>query len=76
VRLTKGKTKLKAKAWGKIPAICVMDAGNKEVIILGDHLFKPRRFAIMIPNIPGDFSKVLFEKYILWKTRNGLSYLP
>jgi len=76
VRLAKGKTKLKAKALGKIPAICVMDAGNKEVIILGDNLFKPRRFAKMIPNILGDFSKVLFEKYFLWKTRNGLSYLP
>ena len=76
MRVTAGKTKLKRKAWGKIPGICVMDAGKKEVIILSDHLFKPRNFAIMIPNVFYDFSKVLFEKYFLWKTRNGYSYLP
>lgn len=76
IRVTNGKTKLKNKAWGKIPGICVMDAGKKEVIIISDHLFKPRNFAIMIPNVLYDFSKVLFEKYFLWKTRNGYSQLP
>lgn len=76
LRVTQGKQKLRKKAWGKIPGICVMDAGKKEVIILSDHLFKPRKFAIMIPNVLYDFSKVLFEKYFLWKTRNGLSMLP
>lgn len=76
IRVQKGKTELKKKAWGNIPGICVMDAGKKEVIILSDKLFKPRNFAIMIPNIFYDFSKVLFEKYFLWKTRNGYSQLP
>jgi sulfide:quinone oxidoreductase len=76
IRLSKGKTKLKKKAWGKIPGLCVMDAGKKEVIIISDHLFKPRNFAIMIPNVFYDIFKVLFEKYFLWKTRKGLSYLP
>lgn len=76
IRVSNGKTKLKKKAWGKIPGICVMDAGKKEVIILSDTLFKPRKFAIMIPNIFYDFSKVLFEKYFMWKTRNGYSQLP
>jgi sulfide:quinone oxidoreductase len=76
IRLTKGKTKLKKKAWGKIPGLCIMDAGKKEVIIISDHLFKPRNFAIMIPNVFYDVFKVLFEKYFLWKTRKGLSYLP
>ena len=75
-RIIKGKTELKKKAWGKIPGICVMDAGKKEVIILSDTLFKPRKFALMIPNVIFDFSKVLFEKYFLWKTRHGLSQLP
>ena len=75
-RLSKGKTKLKEKGWGRIPGICVMDAGKKEVIILSDALFKPRKFAIMIPNVFYDFNKVLFEKYFLWKTKHGLSYLP
>ncbi len=75
-RVIKGESELKKKAWGKIPGICVMDAGKKEVIILSDTLFKPRKFAVMIPNVIFDFSKVLFEKYFLWKTRNGLSQLP
>ncbi|PTX41677.1 sulfide-quinone oxidoreductase [Christiangramia gaetbulicola] len=76
IRLSRGNTKLKEKAWGKIPGICVMDAGKKEVIILSDTLFKPRKFAVMIPNVLYDFSKVLFEKYFMWKTKRGLSYLP
>ncbi|MBU3820948.1 NAD(P)/FAD-dependent oxidoreductase [Flavobacteriaceae bacterium XHP0103] len=76
IRVTQGKQDLKKKAWGKIPGICVMDAGKKEVIILSDKLFKPRNFAIMIPNVFYDFSKVLFEKYFLWKTRKGYSFLP
>ncbi|WP_242117038.1 NAD(P)/FAD-dependent oxidoreductase [Aestuariivivens sediminicola] len=75
-RVSRGKTKLKKKAWGKIPGICVMDAGKKEVIILSNNLFKPRAFAIMIPNVIFDFSKVLFEKYFLWKTKHGYSQLP
>ncbi|MFN4298335.1 MAG: NAD(P)/FAD-dependent oxidoreductase [Thermaurantimonas sp.] len=75
-RVVRGEKRLKAKKWGDIPAICVMDAGNKEVIIFGNKLFKPRAFAIMLPNIFGDFNKVLFEKYFLWKTRNGYSFLP
>ncbi|GAA4294160.1 NAD(P)/FAD-dependent oxidoreductase [Aestuariibaculum suncheonense] len=76
IRVTEGKTELKKKAWGKIPGICIMDAGKKEVIILSNSLFKPRKFAIMIPNVLYDFNKVLFEKYFLWKTKRGLSYLP
>ena len=76
IRTAKGKTELKKKAWGKIPGICVMDAGKKEVIILSNSLFKPRKFAIMLPNVIFDFSKVLFEKYFMWKTRHGYSQLP
>lgn len=76
IRVAKGETKLKEKPWGKIPGLCIMDAGKKEVIIVSDKLFKPRSFAIMIPNVIYDFSKVLFEKYFLWKTRNGYSFLP
>ena len=32
IRVTEGKTKLKEKAWGRIPGLCVMDAGKKEVL--------------------------------------------
>jgi sulfide:quinone oxidoreductase len=75
-RIVKGRTDLKRKAWGKIPGVCIMDAGKKEVIIISDHLFKPRKFALMIPNIFYDFSKVLLEKYFLWKIKNGYAHLP
>jgi sulfide:quinone oxidoreductase len=53
-----------------------MDAGKKEVLILSSSLFKPRSFAIMIPNVLYDFNKVLLEKYFLWKTKKGLAFLP
>ena len=76
IRVTEGKAKLKEKAWGRIPGLCVMDAGKKEVLLLSTSLFKPRTFAIMIPNVIYDFNKVILEKYFLWKSRNGYSYLP
>lgn len=72
----RGEAKFKKREWGKIPAVCVMDAGHKEVIILGDHLFKPRKFAIMIPNIFNDWTKLLVEKYFLFKFKHGLAMLP
>jgi sulfide:quinone oxidoreductase len=74
--LVTGKGKFKQKSWGKIPGLCVMDAGNKEVIIVTDHLFKPRKFAAMVPNMLGDFSKVLLEKYFLWKISHGYAWMP
>lgn len=76
IRVSNGKTDLKKKAWGKIMGLCIMDCGKKEVIIFSDHLFKPRNFAIMIPNVIYDFNKVILEKYFMWKSRNGYSYLP
>lgn len=67
--------KLKGKPWGKIPGLCVMDAGHKEVIIISNHLLKPRQFAVMLPNPLANIAKRLLERYFLWKTRKGLSYL-
>ena len=76
VKVLKGKTNLKEKPWGKIAALCVMDAGKKEVIIIGNSLFKPRWFAIMVPNVFYDVTKLLLEKYFLWKMKHGYSWLP
>jgi len=75
-RVVAGKSKLKEKAWGEIPGLCVMDAGKKEVLLVSNHLFKPRTFAIMIPNVIYDFTKVFLEKYFLWKSRRGMAWLP
>ncbi len=76
IRVANDRTDLKKKAWGKIPGVCIMDCGKKEVIIFSNHLFKPRIIAVMIPNLIYDFSKVLLEKYFLWKTKHGYAYLP
>lgn len=76
VKALRGKTNFKEKPWGKIPALCVMDAGKKEVIIIGSTFFKPRFFAVMIPNVLNDFTKVFLEKYFTWKLRHGYSFLP
>lgn len=76
LRTAKGRTDLKKKPWGKIPGLCVMDAGKKEVIIFSNSLFRPRIIAIMMPNLFYDFTKVLIEKYFLWKSKHGYSRLP
>lgn len=76
IRLSEGKTELVEKPFGKIPGLCVMDAGKKEVIIISNHLFKPRQFAVMLPNVFYDVGKRMFEKYFLWKTVHGYSFLP
>src|SRR4030095_10368814 len=76
VRKANGITRMKEKPWGKIPALCIMDAGKKEVLIFSNHLFKPRSFAIMLPNIFYDIGKVLLEKYFLMKMKHGYTNLP
>lgn len=76
IRLIKGESRLENKPMGRIPGLCIMDCGKKEVLIITNSLLKPRWFAIMIPNPFYDISKRLFEKYFLWKIRHGYSWLP
>ena len=75
-RLLNDKVNLKERPFAKIPGLCVMDAGHKEVVIITNHVMKPREFAAIIPNPIYDEGKRLFEKYFLWKTKHGYSFLP
>ena len=64
------------EAFGDIPAVCVMDAGNNGGIILADKMLPPRKHGLLIPGPQAHAMKLAFEKYFLWKARNGYVTLP
>lgn len=74
--LVSGRSRLRQRPFGRIPGLCVMDAGSKEVVMISNHLMRPREFSVLLPNPFYDGGKHLFERYFLWKTRHGYSYLP
>src|SRR5262249_32959820 len=45
----RGEQPTSRKAFGDIPAVCVMDAGNNGVIILADKMLPPRKHGVLIP---------------------------
>lgn len=51
--------------YGDIPAICIMDAGNMGMMILGDKMLPKRRFATIIPGLQAHWAKLAFEKYFM-----------
>jgi sulfide:quinone oxidoreductase len=72
----RGTTPHNEKAFADIPAVCVMDAGNNGVIILADKMLPPRKHGLLIPGPQAHAMKLAFEKYFLWKARNGYVGLP
>jgi len=64
------------EAFGDMPAVCVMDAGNNGVIILADKMLPPRKHGVLIPGPQAHAMKLGFEKYFLWKARHGYVTLP
>jgi sulfide:quinone oxidoreductase len=72
----RGEAAEHAKPFGDIPAVCVMDAGNNGVIILADKMLPPRKHGLLIPGPQAHLMKLAFEKYFLWKSRNGYVQLP
>jgi sulfide:quinone oxidoreductase len=72
----RGETPEHAKQFADIPAVCVMDAGNNGVIILADKMLPPRKHGLLIPGPQAHLMKLGFEKYFLWKSRNGYVQLP
>ena len=53
-----------------------MDAGNNGVVILADKMLPPRKHGVLIPGPQAHLMKLAFEKYFLWKARNGYVTLP
>ncbi len=72
----KGQPASKEVPFGEIPALCIMDAGNNGISLLGDHMLKPRRAAILIPGPQNHLMKIGLEKYMLWKNKGGHVNLP
>jgi sulfide:quinone oxidoreductase len=72
----RGQEPSREETFADIPAVCIMDAGNNGVVILADHMLPPRKRAVMIPGPQSHLAKLAFERYFLWKTRNGYVNLP
>jgi sulfide:quinone oxidoreductase len=72
----RGEKPTRTKAFGDIKAVCVMDAGNNGVIILADKMLPPRKHGLLIPGPQAHLMKLGFEKYFMWKARNGYVNLP
>jgi sulfide:quinone oxidoreductase len=72
----RGEAPEATKAFSDIKAVCVMDAGNNGVIILADKMLPPRKHGVLIPGPQAHLMKLGFEKYFLWKARNGYVQLP
>jgi sulfide:quinone oxidoreductase len=72
----RGELPAKCAAFGDIKAVCVMDAGNNGVIILADKMLPPRKHGVLIPGPQAHAMKLGFEKYFMWKMRQGYVQLP
>lgn len=76
VAQVRGEEPQSHKAFGDIPAVCVLDAGNNGVLILADKMLPPRKHGVLVPGPQSHAMKVAFEKYFLWKARHGYVGLP
>lgn len=72
----RGEEPMHEKAFGDIPAVCIMDAGNNGVLILADKMLPPRKHGVLIPGPQNHLAKLGFEKYFLWKMKSGRVNLP
>ncbi|WP_278234922.1 FAD-dependent oxidoreductase [Isoptericola sp. AK164] len=76
VSQVRGEEPTEEKEFSKIPALCVMDAGNNGVAMVADHMLPPRKAAVMVPGPQNHAFKIGFEKYSLAKMKAGKVKLP
>ena len=63
-------------AAGEIDVMCIMDMGNTAAFMKASPVLPPRQESITRKGIWAKWMKIGFEKYFLWKMKNGLSSLP
>jgi sulfide:quinone oxidoreductase len=61
---------------GEIEVMCIMDMGNTAAFMKASPVLPPRQESVTKKGIWAKWLKVSFEKYFLWKMKNGLSNLP
>lgn len=72
----RGEQPTESEAFGDMPAVCVMDAGNNGVLILADKMLPPREHGVLVPGPQNHAFKLAFERYFLWKMKGGHVNLP
>lgn len=60
----------------ELGVVCLMDMGNTAALMKAYPVLPPRQSSFTKKAIWAKWLKVQFEKYFLWKMRNGLSALP
>jgi len=53
-----------------------MDAGNMGVMIFSEKMLPPRKHELLIPGPQAHWAKLAFEKYYIWKMKNGYISMP
>ncbi|NJD56650.1 MAG: NAD(P)/FAD-dependent oxidoreductase [Nitrospirae bacterium] len=69
-------TGTKPPAGSEIDVMCLMDMGNTAAFMKAAPVLPPRQESVTKKGIWAKWLKVGFEKYFLWKMRNGISNLP
>lgn len=63
-------------AESEIDVMCLMDMGNTAAFMKAAPVLPPRQESVTKKGIWAKWLKVGFEKYFLWKMKNGMSNLP
>jgi len=60
----------------EMDVVCLMDMGNTAAIMKANPVLPPRQESELKAGLRYKWMKIAFEKYFLWKMKNGLSGLP